>query len=256
LPRDGRWLVKPLASGGGLGVEPLVPGTPRAGRVYFQERVPGPPFSAVFIADRRGTRLVGATRQLIGRAGAPFAYTGSVGPWPLDDVVGDRLRALGEAIAEAFRLIGLFGVDLVLRDDHPWPVEVNPRYTASVEVLERATGGALIRDHWMACDPHAPHGTGNALKCGGAPPLPRAEPARAPIAGKAIVFAVRAGRVAWAGRDHPGTMPAVADIPHDGAPFAPGEPLLTVFADGTTTDQCLAALQRRTRSWVRRFSAP
>ena len=40
----------------------------------------------------------------------------------------------------AFGLVGLFGVDLILRDGEPWPVEVNPRYTASVEVLELALG--------------------------------------------------------------------------------------------------------------------
>ena len=50
------------------------------------------------------------------------------------------LDKLGTVLAQAFRLVGLFGVDGVLDAERFWPVEVNPRYTASVEVLEGATG--------------------------------------------------------------------------------------------------------------------
>ena len=59
---------------------------------------------------------------------------------------------MGATLAASFGLIGLFGVDLILRDDVPWPVEVNPRYTASVEVLELALGRSLLADHARACD--------------------------------------------------------------------------------------------------------
>ena len=44
--------------------------------------------------------------------------------------------------AIAFRrfggLRGVFGIDAIVRNGVPWPVEVNPRYTASVEVIEIA----------------------------------------------------------------------------------------------------------------------
>ena len=50
-------------------------------------------------------------------------------------------------MSKAAGLRGLFGVDFVLRDGIPWPVEVNPRYTASVEVLEFAAGIRALTLH-------------------------------------------------------------------------------------------------------------
>ena len=44
----------------------------------------------------------------------------------------------------AFGLAGWFGVDFILRDGIPWPVEINPRYTASVEIHELASGRSLL----------------------------------------------------------------------------------------------------------------
>ncbi|HEX8200442.1 MAG TPA: ATP-grasp domain-containing protein, partial [Isosphaeraceae bacterium] len=144
LPRDGSWLVKPLASAGGRRIRPLTPDgggsdPPLPSRpVYYQERIVGVDLAAIFLGASAGARLLGVTRQWIGRPGAEFGYRGSLGPYPLSDLERARVAALGDALAAAFGLIGLFGVDLVLRDGFPWPVEVNPRYTASVEVLERA----------------------------------------------------------------------------------------------------------------------
>ena len=43
-------------------------------------------------------------------------------------------------LADRFELSGLFGVDFILDGDQVWTLEVNPRYTASVEIVERATG--------------------------------------------------------------------------------------------------------------------
>ena len=75
---------------------------------------------------------------------APFHYCGSVGPLSLAPQVRARFAQLGEVLVELFPLRGLFGVDCVLKDSVPWPVEVNPRYPASVEVLEYATGLAAL----------------------------------------------------------------------------------------------------------------
>ncbi|MEJ7637550.1 MAG: ATP-grasp domain-containing protein [Singulisphaera sp.] len=137
LPRDESWLVKPLASAGGRGVQPLGPSS-RPVRVpsYYQERIAGPSLSALFVGARSGARLCGVTRQWVGRGGARFAYRGSLGPWPVSDRESARIGLLGGFLAASYRLVGLFGVDFILSDGQPWPVEINPRYTASVEVLE------------------------------------------------------------------------------------------------------------------------
>ncbi len=97
--------------------------------------------------------LAGVTRQWIGRPGARFAYAGSVGPWPVSILEQRRVEALGAALTSAFRLVGLFGIDFILRDGHPWPLEINPRYTAAVEVIELARGRALLAEHRRATTP-------------------------------------------------------------------------------------------------------
>ena len=96
--------------------------------------------------------LIGVTRQLIGAPGSPFAYRGSIGPVTISERLKARLDLMGRVLASEFALVGLFGVDFILRDDEPWPVEVNPRYTASVEVLELALGRSLLAEHLRACD--------------------------------------------------------------------------------------------------------
>ena len=73
LPRDGSWLVKPLKSGGGRGIEPLTEENEGGfSSHYFQQRINGPSFSALFVGDRLSAYLVGVTRQLIGIEGLPF----------------------------------------------------------------------------------------------------------------------------------------------------------------------------------------
>ena len=153
LPRDGSWLVKPLASAGGRGVRPLVSGS-RPARVpsYYQERIAGPSLAALFIGHRSGARLCGVTRQRVGRGGARFAYRGSLGPWPVSDRESARIGLLGDFLAASYRLVGLFGIDFILSDGQPWPVEINPRYTASVEVLELALRRSLLAEHRRACE--------------------------------------------------------------------------------------------------------
>src|SRR5207249_313535 len=82
--RPGRWLVKPVAGAGGAGIRfagPHVRTSRR--RVYLQEFIDGEPFSAVFLADSGGCRLLGVTRQLVGEPwlhATPFRYGGSIGP--------------------------------------------------------------------------------------------------------------------------------------------------------------------------------
>ncbi|MDR3635246.1 MAG: ATP-grasp domain-containing protein [Isosphaeraceae bacterium] len=246
--RGGRWLTKPLASAGGLGIREFDGLRSDPGAVYYQEWIDGPSLSSLFLGGGGEAEFVGAALQLIGRPGAPFAYAGNLGPWPLSTVERKRVERLGAVIGSTFRLVGLFGVDFILRDSWPWVVEINPRYTASVEVLELATGRALLEEHVRAC--------------GGRPNVTR-RPGRtkdAVFVGKRIVFADRPCRFPsireddlMIGRPEVEETPAVADIPQEGEPFQPGDPVLTVFARGTTVTDCFARLQKREQMWIDRL---
>jgi predicted ATP-grasp superfamily ATP-dependent carboligase len=125
---------------------------PVSSPVYFQRRVDGPSFSATFIGRAGSARLIGVARQWIGIPGWPFVYRGSLGPCPIAADLEGRLAAMGNRLVDAFGLIGWFSVDYVLRDGIPWAVEVNPRYTASLEIHELASGRSLLRAHRDACE--------------------------------------------------------------------------------------------------------
>src|SRR5262245_33529300 len=148
-----RWLRKPRASASGRGVAFAETRTGASAGHYLQEYIEGEPSSAVYVAAGGRARLLGMTRQLVGEAwlhSGLFRYCGNIGPLPMSAKLNGALAQLGQVLTTAFALRGLFGVDFILRDDTPWPVEINPRYTASVEVLELATGQAFLALHAQA----------------------------------------------------------------------------------------------------------
>ena len=50
----------------------------------------------------------------------PFTYRGSLGPWPVVPEVHRLIETLGRVIAGSFGLVGLFGIDLILRIGRTW----------------------------------------------------------------------------------------------------------------------------------------
>jgi predicted ATP-grasp superfamily ATP-dependent carboligase len=247
---SGKWLVKPLAGAAGAGIAWY---TARSGvreRVYYQEYIDGEAGAAVYLGDGRRAHLLGATGQLVGEPwlhAAPFHYCGSLGPLPLTAALRQRLDALGEALVRGSGLRGLFGVDFVIRDDAPRPVEVNPRYSASVEVLEYASRLPALAWHRSVFDVEAP--VQLPLTAG---PSPQGDEGRDCV-GKAILFA-RAPltfpadgpwRAALQEEDPIRNMPTFADIPPAGQAIAQGAPILTLFARARSLADCREALRQR-----------
>ena len=239
-PRPGaggprRWLLKPRRSGGGHGTSAWRPGRAVRRHQYLQERIPGIPGSLVFLADGSRALPLALTRQIVGerRFGAGgFRYCGSlVGGgelFPAEQLVRDRASAMAEAVTREFGLVGLNGIDFVARSGVPWPIEVNPRWSASMELLELPRGTPLFALHARAC----------------ARSLPRAGPRQpAGVRGKAVVFARRAVAAgdtrSWLADAH------IADIPQPGARILRGRPICTVFASASTVSGCLRGLASR-----------
>jgi predicted ATP-grasp superfamily ATP-dependent carboligase len=162
-----------------------------------------------------------------------------VGPILLGAAEVAKLKALGVALASGFGLVGLFNVDFVLNDDGLRPVEVNPRYSASVEVLERGLEIKAVDLHMGAC------GSGTVKW------LARNNP---DCFGKAVVYAERDCRVSQvlqmvAGEvNDPRAWPAMADLPRTGEEIRAGQPVVTVFAAGNTAEQVEAELRQRVKT--------
>jgi len=234
--RGRRWLIKPRRSGGGHGTTAWRPGARVPRGWYLQERIPGPAGSIVFLADGRRAVPLGLSRQLVGNPafGAHgFRYCGSLlgtihrPVFERDEHLLDAARALTAAVTEEFGLIGLNGIDFIARNGMPYPIEVNPRWSASMELVERATGHSLFELHRAAC----------------VGLLPAEESVPGLVTGKAIVFAQREVTVGeglrWtAGGD-------LADVPHPGERIRRGHPICTVFATGTDARSCTERLRLR-----------
>jgi predicted ATP-grasp superfamily ATP-dependent carboligase len=239
------WLVKKLAGAGGAGIA-FHTGrgpAPSRKRVYYQEYIDGEAAAAIYLGDGRRAYLLGATRQLVGEPwlhAAPFHYCGSLGPLPLGEPLRRRLEGLGHVLVRGSGLRGLFGVDVVLRDEVPWPVEVNPRYCASVEVLEYAGNFSALALHRSVFDPGAPA------------PLPSLPLSGVGRVGKAILFAREPltfpadgpWQASLRQSDPVHDLPAFADIPPAGQVIAQGAPILTLFARADSLAACLDALQQ------------
>ncbi len=231
--------MKPFRSGGGRRVRRW-----RGQRVergcYLQEWIEGTPASVVFVAAGGGAVPLGISRQLCGDGAFGAAgdrYCGSI--MATDALGGDRQLlvracALAGAVAEAFGLAGLNGVDFIAHGGVPYTMEVNPRWTASMELVERSFGLSVFAAHAAAFEREA---------------LPDfdaiAALSRAGAAGKAIVFAredvVAGDTTAWL------EDASVRDVPHAGEHIAAGSPVCTVLAEAATAGACYQALVHRAR---------
>ncbi len=228
LSVTGRYLVKPLRSTGGRDIHASNPGERIDHDHYLQEYVEGTPVSAAFRADGDATTLVGVTEQIIGDpefAAGGYQYCGSIGLLALAPRQEDALKHLGRQLAAEHGLHGLFGIDAIVDSAGDIrPVEVNPRYTASVEILERATGFAALAPRPGASAPSPVESAGPELA----------------LHAKAIVFARRQTCVGdlydLFNRD------SIADVPAIGQAVDSGHPICTLLTRGPDRDTCLEQL--------------
>jgi uncharacterized protein len=225
LPREGRWLLKPTRGGGGQGVRGWT-GQPPSASQLLQERVAGVSGSASFVSDGRRSVVLGWTQQL--RARRSFRYAGNLMPLRGSATARKEVDAIAAALTREYGLRGLNGFDFVLRRGRPVVLEVNPRYCASMELMDRASGASLFGLHLAAC-------RGEML---------------VPVAlgpgvwGKAIVYATRTvaapDTTAWLDE-------GIRDVPHPGEVIWVKHPICTVLASGPTRARCRAALDGETR---------
>jgi uncharacterized protein len=217
LPSGGRWLVKPVRGGGGMGIR-VFEGQPLASGQILQAYLEGISGSAAFVADGERSLLLGWTEQLRGPRG--FLYGGNILPFDGPAAALDEVRRLAAALTAEFGLRGLNGLDFILHAGRPVLVEVNPRYCASMELWDQP----VFALHLAAC----------------AGSLPGPVEAPADVRGKAIVYAPRRVMVGqtsgWIAR-------GIRDVPVPDATIQEGHPICTVLAREPTRAACRARLQ-------------
>lgn len=248
-PTGGRWIQKPFRSGGGEGVRLCLSGDNSCVRtnegapplpVYYQKFKLGSVYGATFIADSKQCALMGVCRQFHRtHRDWHFLYSGSAGPVKLKEALISKIQRLGDVVAESCGLLGWFGIDFVVNQDHPWLIEINPRYTASMEILERVSGRSFFDQHRSAFQGGAP-GQTSALVVGDGS-----------ILGKQYVFwqekeplRITAPLQQWLiDFGHPKGF--VTDIPQVETLIGPQEPVCTVWASAA---DCESVEQRLRKS--------
>lgn len=149
-----RWVKKPVTGGGGRSVEFTdCPGSLPEG-FFAQEFIPGMACSVVFLSTGKGCRLLGVSEQLVGTGaynGRQFGYAGNIFPVSLPsgemEKTLDYLEHMAGWFSTTFGLMGLNGIDFIYDGKNCWFIEINPRYTASMELVEMASGISMAGLH-------------------------------------------------------------------------------------------------------------
>lgn len=254
------WLCKMRESAGGIGISIFDPHEHRDadtdrgkgqqmqhGR-YWQRQVRGLPVGVTMISDSSSTQCIGAARAIQSHeiwGPTPFAYRGSIGPLTLDATWFEPLARFGERVRAETGLLGLWQADFIADEQALWLLEINPRWSASMELLADTHRHTLIRWHLAALRGES---------------IARVEPLRSGTwMGKAIVYAPHEVIPAasqldalWHRRWNGWSMESendwrVADIPNTIATIPAGFPIATCMASGRDPDELLARLQRGER---------
>lgn len=230
----GQWIRKPIRGSAGFGISLVEATYPDSDDHYFQQFIPGESVSAIF----RKEQFVGLSRQLVGTDwlhAKPFRYSGSIGPLTSDRQHVILFRNLGTFLADRHFASELFGLDMVFDGERCHVVEMNPRYTASVEVFELAARKSIFADELL--------------------------PTPTTCIGKAIYYAPH--RIVFpvsgpwddslANCTDVWRRPGYADIPHAGDVIEAGYPVITLFAEAPDETSCEATLKARAAELDVRF---
>jgi predicted ATP-grasp superfamily ATP-dependent carboligase len=167
-----------------------------------------------------------------------YRFSGTIGPLPPTSDQSTQLAAIAQILKKDFSARGIVGVDLIDSGDSLVPIEINPRPTASCELLERFIGTSLIGMHCAAFG--WPGTRWDSQPLSGFNESPE-------LYGKSIVY--------WHGADEfvvnqqrfdlfceLKSKRTLADIPRLNLKISSGQPIATVFATAATPQAVLRRL--------------
>jgi predicted ATP-grasp superfamily ATP-dependent carboligase len=183
--------------------------------MILQRIVEGTPASVSVLCNGKQAIAVAVNEQMLrGTADAPYGFSGCITPFMHAGV--EKMILIAEKIAQESGCLGSVGVDFVVAD-RIWAIEVNPRFQATLDTVEMATGCNLFRLHMQAFEGK----------------MPRQRPVAKRYAARAILFAERDLELK---ADLTRFAPAVADIPWPRTHFDEGNAIVSVFGYGPTRD--------------------
>ncbi|WP_338323527.1 ATP-grasp domain-containing protein [Methanoculleus taiwanensis] len=207
--------------------EEIFPDTP----YITQQLVDGMPASVSCIADGTRALAVATNEQLLrGTNASAHGFAGSI--TPAGHPFAARMASIAEAIVGASGCVGSVGVDFMLGSD-AWAIEINPRFQATLDTVEMATGRSVFQLHVDACRGR----------------LPERLPEQKCVAVRRILFAERDCVIR---ADLASLAPAVADIPWPGTEVEEGQAIVSVYGWGSSREEALRMLDTHITT-VRRY---
>lgn len=250
LPLDETpWLKKPIASAAGQGIH-AIDNTHTSSpdpTMIIQERISGRHISVSFLMHPARTELLGCTEQLLGHSelqASEFQYCGSIGPLHVTASTNRQILELGQFLQHEYALRGLIGVDLILQDEQLWLIEINPRYTASMELFESQFDRSMIQLHLDSFSSNPAN-------------FNRIDHAKTHY-GKAVLFARTTTQIPiefqpiWQAALNC-KRPTVADLPTIGGTVLAGHPLFTIFARSESVAETKAKLHQQASAFYNRL---
>lgn len=159
----GQWLIKSNSSAGGLGVRRLT--SPYSSSVAppdvtIQKFIDGRQLGVTLVIEPNGTRILGCTESLGSQDWqtpsqppmlGEFLYRGSWGPIQLSEQQTEQILKIGEYCRSKAGWLGWLQLDFIEDADQLlWLLEINPRWTAGMEVLWRSGTCNPVAEHLAA----------------------------------------------------------------------------------------------------------
>lgn len=146
------WIKKPYRSAGGhrVSIVDSASDDVPSSEFYYQQQVAGELLGAIYVANQDCCHLIGCSRQFTKQLGDdPFAWHSAISTSLPDELV-NFMEKTGGVISDRCGLRGWFGIDFIQTLDGVFLLEVNPRYTSTMEIRERQADHSLFPQHMDA----------------------------------------------------------------------------------------------------------
>ncbi len=145
---DDKWLWKDLSSCGGMGINKNNY-FKKNDTGFFQKKINGISMSVSIISNGKSGELIGFCKLInFSFKGFPYLHSGLLGPVSLPNLIQKRMQNYISILIREFKLVGFFGIDFILdKNNSIFILEVNPRPTASLEILDKYYKNSLFKLH-------------------------------------------------------------------------------------------------------------
>ncbi|MDD3976988.1 MAG: ATP-grasp domain-containing protein [Methanomicrobium sp.] len=191
-----------------------------------QEVAEGIPCSVSCISNGKRAVAVSFNEQFLrgGNKDKSYGFSGAITPFthPMEK----EIVKTAEKIVSLSGCIGSVGVDFIAGEDSFYAIEINPRFQATMDIVEKSYGINLFNAHMSACTGLLPH-----------PDIRRAKQYTA----RKVLFAPKDIVVK---DDLSVFSPDIADIPLIGTEIEEGCAVVSIYGFGSTRSDALESLDK------------